>query len=99
MFTVPVPGSEREVYRVKWNHTENGTLCDITRGERSSRREDDEVVAIGFSIIHPHDQPNKNVGRKVSLSRALGLLGKREETLPLRKSFWQAYYAMRRNKW
>lgn len=63
------------------------TECTIYRGN--------ETFVSGVARCHPNDSYNRNIGRKVSLAKALKILTKDRE---LRKRFWDAYFAARNGK-
>jgi len=76
-----------KVFIVKWNHENNGrdeqsvTRCFIRNAANK------EVVCSGVSICDTRDQYNKQIGRKISLSRAL----KNFPDVNDRKVFWHSY--------
>lgn len=74
-------------YTVGWKHTLDGTECRI-------RVLDTETEVYGVSHKNPKDSMNKNVGRKLSLERALqqipDLVPKENRIL-----FWNEYFKMR----
>ena len=51
------------------------------------------VLASGAADVHPNDNPVKNVGRKISMTRALRNYPFTPEE---RKLFWEAYFSTRR---
>ncbi len=104
MFTVQIDSDQ---YAVKWQHavplvrpTTNGqkgcagTLCELRRGKPGDKFAEMEKVEVSEAFLSDHDHYDPNVGRKVSLTRAL--TGFSKET---RRQFWQAYHAMRGGKW
>jgi hypothetical protein len=52
----------------------------------------DEAVTFGVAVCHPIDNFCKNTGRKLSLFRAIKMLGLPKE---FRKKFWRAYFKAR----
>lgn len=60
-------------FKVKWNHDreKRETICTLSRGS---------VTSNGHALCSPNDNFNKDVGRKVSLSRALESFDKEERT-------------------
>ena len=84
-------------YKVKWEHNridgmQTNTVCTIT----DTSFVDSVIVAVGCSYLHPQDHFSKNVGRKISLAKALKkwAVDKR-----MRKQVWQAYFQMRNGRW
>lgn len=65
-----------------------GTVCYI---------EKPEYIITGISDLSIKDNYNRNVGRKVSLTKALKELFPNEPEQ--RKLFWDAYYKARGGKW
>ncbi len=97
-------------YKVKWEHNISGTKWDSAAvGELTLTGQsntccqiwdtsfvDPQVVAAGCSYLHPRDQYCKDVGRKLSLARALKEWHVSKE---LRAMFWTEYKAMLGGKW
>ena len=75
------------IYIVKWKHEnqdENGerkTHCFVRLADQK------ESVATGHAICSPEDNFNKQIGRKLSLSRALRNWFTRDD----RMYFWKEY--------
>jgi len=95
MFTVQVGGY---TYKVHFAHYGFGTQCEINQVKGDALRH----IASGQSNRNPADTPNKAVGRKIALGRALirhDAEGNRRETFPKssRKLFWDAYFAKLRD--
>lgn len=86
-------------YKVKFHHHERGTVCTI--GTVQPSLVDAKPVFVPLfraeAYLSPKDQPNRNTGRKVALSKALQMFN-RQEQLGLRKEFWKAYFTMRNGK-
>lgn len=59
-----------------------GTACEV--------KLDDEVVGVGFSVVHPNDHYCRAAGRRHSLTNALVLLPRE-----LRSRVWKAYWKKR----
>jgi hypothetical protein len=89
MFTVTVNGAS---YRVCFKHEYEGTICSVQQLIDGEHRE----VAWGESWRNPLDTPNKAVGRKIALARALGAYSD-EFPKSERKLFWDAYFARLRD--
>jgi hypothetical protein len=73
-----------------------GTTCIILRGPKGIHPKEMKEVAKAESFLSLTDQFNKNIGRKISLTRAIAALGIPKQQRAL---FWIAYYKMRNNKW
>lgn len=68
-----------------------GTTCKIYKGTSQY------PIMMEFSHLNPCDNFNRNIGRKISLARALKQLF---PDSPLNRFvFWQAYYEARGKKW
>lgn len=68
-----------------------GTRCDILDINNRGWSE--------WSDLSIHDQFNRSIGRKVSLTKALQSAFPGEQNKPIRKLFWDAYYKARNEKW
>ncbi len=55
-----------QVALLKWCHTKYGTTCTLMLGDGF-----DSAPYLGHSFRSQQDSPNKEVGRKISLTRAL----------------------------
>jgi hypothetical protein len=86
MFTVSIGAKD---YRVVFSHTFEGTICSIQELVDGEHRE----VVWGQSKRNPLDTPNKAVGRKIALARALGDMFSSTFAKSERKAFWDAYFA------
>lgn len=64
-----------------------GTYCFI-------KNEANEVIADGNSFLNPADNFNKNIGRKISLTRALSTISDKD----FRSEIWKEYFIMRNGK-
>lgn len=74
-------------YRISFKHGKNGTICDIHSVQSGGKFKDDGVlVATGASHRNPVDRPCKEVGRKVSMTRAVKGL-----PIDLRRALWKTY--------
>lgn len=70
-----------------------GTLCVIYRGK------DGMFVSMGESELSIKDSFNRNIGRKVALTKSLNTTFSGDTYKELRKAFWNAYYKARGDKW
>ena len=97
MFTVNIDGDE---FKVEFCYPTYGEYdifgYKLTRETYCRILDDfDAVVSFGYSACSPQDQFNKNIGRKLSLARALDGIFTREE----RQLFWDAYFVARNGKY
>jgi hypothetical protein len=95
MFAVNVGGTN---YRVCFKHFYGGTTCYIYVS--SVKATDGEVIAVGIANRNPSDTPNKSMGRKIALGRALTRKsddGTRIFPKSESKVFWDAYFAKLRD--
>lgn len=81
---------ENTKWVIRWSYLDNLTLCHIFKFSDGK----EEYLNGGFAKKHPNDNHNKNIARKVSLSKALGPYTKIQ-----RRSVWEAYFKMRNGKW
>ena len=81
---VKTPISE---YSVKWEYDGNKTTCKITEGYSDLLN----IICKGETVKNIKDAPNKDIARKISLSRALQIAN-----LPkiIRSYFWETYRTM-----
>ena len=95
MFTVKI---DKDEYKVEFEYAHNlygkseikRTSCYILKENKY------QCLSSGRATVHPNETANKNIGRKVSLKRALENAGFGKFT---RKLFWEAYYNARGGKW
>ena len=85
-------------YRIRWSHTQepppvgSGTTCWI-------EDEHGGLLRSGYSFLHPKDRFDKEVGRKVSLAKALQGMWPSEtdpaagEHYSARTAVWSAYHS------
>ena len=79
------------------DHFGRSTHCKIFLAPDDEQGDDGrDLIATGMASCHPKDQYDKNVGRKIALSRALKML---TDDRVLRKTYWDAYFAKRKGKW
>lgn len=85
MFKVQIDEDEYEITFRHFSKTSHspGTSCFIQKGA---------FIRIGETILHPKDNYNRNIGRKMSMARALkeGFFTKEQRTL-----FWDKYFEVR----
>jgi hypothetical protein len=88
MFKVTINNNE---YEVKFRHYHRdfddkypGTACFIVGV--------DGFIRVGETLLHPKDNYDRNIGRKMSMARAL-----KESRFPkgIRKMFWKEYFEVR----
>jgi hypothetical protein len=82
-------------FKVKWHYgTESisDTNCVIYIFDEKTGKEEEKSTGIAFCAWN--DQFEKNIGRKISLQRALQAFDR-----PDRQPFWDAYYKMHGNRW
>ncbi len=88
-----------ELYKVTWQHnqSERTTTCFIFTEDENG----DFLVASEVALCHPNDPFTYNIGRRISLAKAIrtaiprvGVSG-----LDRRQAFWTAYREMRNGKW
>lgn len=80
-------------FNVQWNHlvpqtgfiTENKTICTISV--------DDTIISEGIAKCGTNDQFSYNIGRRVSLARALRNSEMFSEKR-IRRQFWESYRTM-----
>jgi hypothetical protein len=95
MFTV---GKYKVTFKRKWHHYLTGgthgrynTHCAIFRCD------DPEPAFTGRAKLHPNDQPDKIVGKKIALKNAMWFGARLEPNLCLRREvrteIWQAFWA------
>lgn len=74
-------------YRISFKHDKTGTVCNIHKVHPGGKFKDDgKMVAVGCSLRNPVDRPNKEIGRKISMTRAVKDLPK-----DLRTALWGVY--------
>lgn len=74
-----------KTYIVKWKHEINNESNSVTHC--FIRNTNKEVLSHGQSVCDTRDQYSKQIGRKISLSRALNSYVDRNQ----RKVFWESY--------
>jgi len=95
MFTVK---DGDRIYEVEFEYLRDNfnqiaaTICYINW---ISNLGDKRFHSVAKAIVHPQETPNKNIGRKISLHRALNTAFTKNS----RKLFWEAYYNARGGKW
>ena len=65
-----------------------GTMCVISFGPKGTHPKDMQECSVGVAFLNPRDNPNRAIGRKVSLARAIDEAVFTKET---RRVFWQKY--------
>ena len=83
---VPTP-PDREFFDEEKFRAMFGTVCLL--GAQST----------GSANLNIKDNFNRNIGRKISLNRALQKAFPGETNKEIRKAFWDAYYKARGEKW
>lgn len=73
---------KKKEYKVNWHHDVDNqrTQCIVADAKG-------ELIGAGVSKVGPKDQYCRNIGRKVSMTRALQVIAKED-----RKTFWDAYH-------
>lgn len=90
--------TKENVYVVNWRHFilledgQTGTSCVIKKIVEGKP----VAISTGESRLSNRDTYKKDVGRKVSLTRALHVFNSDIES---KRAFWEAYYRMRNGKW
>ena len=87
-----------DTYKVTWQHDRQAesTICLIITNYDG----EDTLVASGEALCHHTDNFNYNVGRKLSLARAVvNAFPNSFASKADRRAFWTAYKAMRNGKW
>lgn len=82
-----VPFKHPKLERVFTNRVPYGTNCDIFFSDTETN--EGIVVFTGTALLHPKDNFNKAIGRKISLTRAI-------EDLPktVRTQIWEKYHKL-----
>lgn len=86
---------------VSWRHV-NGNFTVRNQEVQTKatqcliKDKNDEVVCVGEAVLSPGDNFSRNIGRRLSMKKALTELKLTKEE---KANFWNQYYQMRNNKW
>ncbi len=94
-----------DIYLVLWKHSRQSnhisrgkTKCSIVKLYKDENTPLVRLlIGTGETYCSSKDSYNKDVGRKISLTRALQKIFPSNKEI--RKAFWNAYYKMKNNKW
>ena len=98
---INVKVSDKEEISVSFSHSSKGTVCRIMTGPIGSKYEDKTIISEGKVNKYVRDTPNKAIGRKLALTKALNktedMQGIAYEYVrkiidkPTRELIWNAY--------
>lgn len=80
-------------YEIVFKHYDDDagriTECNMIEDE-----DYEKPVSVGYAWCCPEDQFNRNIGRKLSMSRTI-----KDLPVETRTAIWEAYFKARNNKW
>jgi hypothetical protein len=87
---VSIDGNDYQI-SFEYDSTQAVTTCFVKKGPKGCNFRDMKQLSVGRALRSSADRFCKEIGRKVSLKRALGEGFQK----PFRKSIWEAYRARR----
>lgn len=81
-----------DTFQVKWQHFTKMTVCNIFKLSTSNNITfpTPQIIAVGYAICSEKDNYSKEIGRKISLTRALKSC---EFPKSDRKYIWDKYFS------